>query len=234
MRTQKILGILMLATICWGRAYANEDSKVLEICRASIEASDAGWAAYETLATDLNKISINGDACTSRESAWPKCESSLQKLVNNNLEPLLMAQFARPYIERLNKLCAPYIRDEKGALKISVFESKAPAIIVEDSAALLIKGFQHARTRALYFEKLPSNSRMTLETSVFVDPKTGGERYKCLDLTVDFLNFTASDGVSELTVDQFPNTNLCFDSLRFVNATENEVTLEKVMSRTAD
>ena len=234
MRTQKILGILMLVTICFGRAYANEDSKVLEICRASIEASDAGWAAYETLVSDLNKISINGDACTSRESAWPKCESSLQKLVNNNLEPLLMAQFARPYIDKLNELCAPHIRDEKGVLKISAFESKAPAVIVEDSAALLIKGFQHTRTRSLYFEKLPSNSRMTLETSVFVDPKTGVERYKCLDLTVDLVNFIATEGESNLTVDQWPKTNVCFDSLRFVNAAENDVTLEKVMSRTAD
>jgi len=234
MRAQKILGTLMLVTICFGRAYANDDSKVLEICRASIEASDAGWAAYETLVSDLNKISINGDACTSREGAWPKCESSLQKLVNNNLEPLLMAQFARPYIEKLNKLCAQHIRDEKGVLKISAFEGKAPAIIVDDSAALLIKGFQHARTRSLYIEKLPSNSRMTLETSVFVDPKTGGERYQCLDLTVDLLNFAASDGISDVTVDQWPKTNLCFDSLRFVNTVENEVTLEKVMSRTAD
>lgn len=230
MGIKKMINTLMLASVCLGHASATEDPKIMEICQAAIEASDAGWASYEMLASDLNKISIKGDACTSRKSAWPKCEPTVQKLLNNNLEPLLMAHFAKPYIEKLNKLCAPYIRDEKRAVKLPEFDGKTPALVMEDSAALLSKGFKHGSTRAVYFEKLPSNSLMTIEASVFLDPNTGVERYQCFDVMVDFLNFTAAEGVSQLTVDQWPNTNLCFDTLRFVNTGDNEVTLKKIMS----
>jgi hypothetical protein len=234
MGAKKIISTLMLATVCLGRAYASEDPKILEICQASIKASDAGWAAYEMLVSDLNKISIEGDACTSSQSAWPKCETTVQKLVGNNLEPLLMAHFAKPYIENLNKLCAPYIRDESGAVKLPNFEIKTPAIIIENSAELLRMGFKHQRTRSIFFEKLPSNLIMIIEASVFLDPKLGVERYQCFDVTVDLLNFVANEEVGEMTVDQWPNTNLCFDSLRFTSVGENDVILEKIMSRNVE
>lgn len=219
---------LMLAATP-GYASANDAQKLQEICKAAIEAVDAGWAAFGLLENDLNKISINGRACTNRETAWPKCESTLQKLISNNLEPRLMQYFAEARIGKLKKLCDKVIYDDNAKLAISPRTWKEYALVDDDISELSKKGFYVFSTAIFIAENLPAGTKLSIETENLVGSGMTSPKYSCMAISVELLEFYGGEAVDLQRLDQFPVRSICFDLTRQVDSNLNAKKLERLL-----
>lgn len=204
--------------------------KEKEICEAALEASDAGWAAYTIVKEDVSAISISGEACTSREYATKKCESSVSQLVSNNLDHLMLQSFALRYINKLNALCAPYIHDSKGKLKFPKYDKVVSGSIVKTTETELIRaGYTPAGESTYKLKELPSKKTFELTSTYFKKPNSSKITHGCYELSVSaFASMTDTDPELVQINGLFP-LSICFDLTKDSTSEEFSKALSKIL-----
>lgn len=222
---------------CWvlsiatpGMSWADDEKKMQELCRAAVEAVDAGWGAYQILQNDLTQISTEGPVCTSRDTAWPKCNATIQELISNNLESLLMKAYAESRVLKLNDLCKQYMYGDKNELTLPKRPWKEFLLIEEDFATLVQRGYEYYQSSLLVIKKLPSGATLSIEMSLFRQRDSDHLRYGCTDITVEMLAFL-EDSIDSEVMEQWPAHSICFDLLRQTTPEENVKTLERLIEK---
>jgi hypothetical protein len=203
-----------------------------EICKAAIQASDAGWAAYSLVMSDLKKIEVKGnDLCIYKTAENAKCEESVSKIILNNLEHAVLYKFAAPYIEKLNSLCKPYFYNANGALKLPEFRPEfSGRFITKDASSLIKAGYTPGGSTILAVTRLPSDTSIDIEIQNFRRPGSKSVTHSCFDLSFMALAIYGAEDGDRRQIDAFSVKDICIDLTQSSDLEQNEKILNKILN----